>query len=626
MGRNTWVTMMGVGLLLGCGDRDSKPDTGDPPVDSPTDSCEPELWWADTDSDGYGDSEAETENCEQPDGHVAAGGDADCDDANATIHPGADEHCDGVDEDCDGSVDEDAVDGAYGGWTDADGDTFGDPDSPVAACEPADGVSDNDRDCDDSDPDVFPWNMETQGDGVDSDCDGFDDPTTLEAMGLLLTGTGEGAGAGASVAIAGDVNADGHPDLLVGGSGDTGGVWLIHGPITAGGSLADSAAVMPAFGSDYQVGYAVAGAGDVDADGFDDILIGAPGAAPGELDQHGNVGSAGEALLVYGPVTGAVDLEHQAVRLLGDNDYWWLGYDIAGVGDTNGDGFDDWVAGTKGYSWDKGARSRAYLILGSSRAPESLEQDAIIIDVPPAGMVHEPIKSTLAGDLDGDGLDDLVLCDMENARAWILHGPIISDLSTDDADVLMDGTYYNSSSMGGLSAGGDMNGDGHPDLALGFASASSEAAGRGVVLMVSGPFPSSVDLPNDAAVIMNDTVTSFPGGISFAGDLDEDGHDELMVGAHGCDKPRETSGAAYLAFGPVTGHAYISDVALRLDGAAESEYAGWSVAAGTDLDGDGIPDAVIGVPGRNGSDDTEGAAIILSGALFGAWRADGGVL
>ncbi len=129
------------------------------------------TWYADDDGDGYGTTAADQVACEQPSGYV--GNSEDCFDTDAAVHPDADESCDNIDEDCDGTVDEDAVDGSTY-YADDDGDGFGDPDAAVVACRASDGESTNDDDCDDTDADISPVATESC-DGVDQDCDGTAD-------------------------------------------------------------------------------------------------------------------------------------------------------------------------------------------------------------------------------------------------------------------------------------------------------------------------------------------------------------------------------------------------------------------------------------------------------------------
>ena len=127
-------------------------------------------WWPDADGDGFGDAEADPVlACDEPEGYVD--NNEDCDDEDADIHPDAEEICDGVDNNCSGVID-DGEDGTLNVWfLDADGDGFGDPAIFVLACDPPEGYVDNDRDCDDTDPNIHPDAVEVC-DGVDNNCDG----------------------------------------------------------------------------------------------------------------------------------------------------------------------------------------------------------------------------------------------------------------------------------------------------------------------------------------------------------------------------------------------------------------------------------------------------------------------
>ncbi|MFH1465111.1 MAG: putative metal-binding motif-containing protein, partial [Pseudomonadota bacterium] len=127
------------------------------PEDSKPNDTGPEA--VDADGDGYPESE-------------------DCDDLDATIHPDAQERCNGLDDDCDGEVDEDA--GALTLYADADADGYGDPDTSTLACEPSTGWVEEAGDCDDTDAAIFPG-ADEHCDGVDEDCDGEEDEGALDA-------------------------------------------------------------------------------------------------------------------------------------------------------------------------------------------------------------------------------------------------------------------------------------------------------------------------------------------------------------------------------------------------------------------------------------------------------------
>jgi len=195
------------------------------------DDCDGEIdedlattWYEDADGDGYGDADSALEDCQAPSGYVAD--DTDCDDGDASVSPGAEELCNGIDDDCDDEVDEDAqsewfqdADGdGYGAagasvmaceepkgyadnaddcddtdaevttgetwYADVDGDGFGDPQAPTIACQaPAGHVTDS-SDCDDSDDDIHPEGIDYCGNGVDENCDGADN--TCPAAGEIL--------------------------------------------------------------------------------------------------------------------------------------------------------------------------------------------------------------------------------------------------------------------------------------------------------------------------------------------------------------------------------------------------------------------------------------------------------
>jgi len=151
------------------------------------------TWYADTDGDGHGDADPATVACDQPTAFVAD--DSDCDDGDASVSPVATEVCNGQDDDCDGTSDEDdAVDATI--WTlDADGDGYGDEGTSLVqtACEAPSGYADNARDCDDSDGAVNPGAIEVCN-GLDDDCDGDSDTDATDMITSYVDFDGDGYG------------------------------------------------------------------------------------------------------------------------------------------------------------------------------------------------------------------------------------------------------------------------------------------------------------------------------------------------------------------------------------------------------------------------------------------------
>ena len=130
------------------------------------------AWYVDADGDGYGNADYAVETCERPPGYTADS--SDCDDGSAASHPGAYEICDGMDNDCDGSSDEDDAIDASVWYADADGDGYGDATVTDESCEAPGGFVADATDCADDDAGAHPDSDEVPYDGVDQDCDGVD--------------------------------------------------------------------------------------------------------------------------------------------------------------------------------------------------------------------------------------------------------------------------------------------------------------------------------------------------------------------------------------------------------------------------------------------------------------------
>ena len=150
------------------------------------------TWYADTDSDGYGDASTTDIECYQPTGYVADN--TDCDDSNNTTYPTAPEYCDGVDNDCDGTVDEDTAVDALTWYADADSDGYGDALTTDIECYQPTGYVADDTDCDDTDADTYPG-ADEWCDGHDDDCDGItDEDDALDSITWYIDADGDGEG------------------------------------------------------------------------------------------------------------------------------------------------------------------------------------------------------------------------------------------------------------------------------------------------------------------------------------------------------------------------------------------------------------------------------------------------
>ncbi|MEY3210290.1 MAG: hypothetical protein RIT28_771, partial [Pseudomonadota bacterium] len=187
---------------------------------------ETDVHYLDNDGDGYGDSDEQYVGCNPPSGYVMVGGD--CDDDSPDVSPGAAELCatTGIDDDCDGAVEEGGAADAKTYYPDVDRDTYGAEDTPTPLCSAPSGYTTNDDDCDDGDAAVNPDAEEICDNGIDDNCNDSPDACGLSGSTKLSDGTYVAAiwgGAGSDALGAslhggrpGDHNADGLGDLIIG--------------------------------------------------------------------------------------------------------------------------------------------------------------------------------------------------------------------------------------------------------------------------------------------------------------------------------------------------------------------------------------------------------------------------
>jgi hypothetical protein len=184
------------GMTEYCNDVD---DNCDEEIDE-DEAADVSSWYADSDGDGYGDANALELDCYQPTGYVAEN--TDCDDDRADTHPGANEFCNTVDDNCDGVIDEPDAINSSTWYEDSDGDGYGDANSTVEQCYLPSGYTADDTDCDDSVGSVYPGAPETC-DEVDQDCDGeVDENEATDALTWYADTDGDGYGDADSTEIA----------------------------------------------------------------------------------------------------------------------------------------------------------------------------------------------------------------------------------------------------------------------------------------------------------------------------------------------------------------------------------------------------------------------------------------
>jgi hypothetical protein len=401
---------------------------------------------------------------------------------------------------------------------------------------------------------------------------------------VTMTGEATGDIFGYSVSTAGDVNGDGYSDVMVGANNYGGS--LGRGYVFFGGALMNNAADVTMTGETggSYLGSALSYAGDVNGDGYSDVIL-------GSRDSFGSVGRAYIFL-------GGASMDNTAdVTMTGEAIFNFFGTSVSSAGDVNGDGYSDVIIGARGYSTNTG---RAYVFFGGASMNNAA--DVTITGEAINNYLGNSVSS--AGDVNCDGFSDVIVgangYSSSTGRAYIFFGGASMN---NTADLTMTGETANSSFGSAVSAAGDMNGDGYSEMIVGAPGYSS---GTGRVYLYDYFMKNEItpDL-SMSGVTINDGLGN---SVSSAGDVNGDGYSDVIVGVPGYSSNR---GAAYIFYGGAVMNNVADVTPVPNTNININDFFGGSVSSAGDVNGDGYSDVIVG---RRGSSSNTGDAFIYYGA------------
>ncbi len=531
----------------------------------------------------------------------------DCDDEDERVSPDLEEVCDGLDNDCDFEVDEDASDG-WLWYVDADGDGYGLDDYGRLDCAPREDEVGLPGDCDDQDEDISPL-AEERCDDVDNDCDGeVDEASAQDARAWYPDEDGDGVGADVEAWYACEA-----PESYVDETGD----------------CDDGDAEISPLEHERCDGL------DGDCDGVvdDDAQN-----APRWFDDHDGDGYGRAGTVVAsceqpeGYVDNADDCDDQAPESYPG------AQEICDEEDNDCDGVDDdealdvstWYADVDG---DGYAGADEALTMQSCAAPDGFYADPVDCDDAAPGVspvaqeicgsgVDEDCDGALdpcqviallrgeaeddllgyalsaAGDADGDGLDDLFVGAYGAGRGgagelYLLLGPMDDESSTADVAATWTGAKGDGAGAA-LADGADLDGDGAADLLVGGPESDRGATDAGVAFLSYGAAEGG-SLDDAEALILGDEEGMLLGSaLSLSAELGWDGSGAALIGAPGDDEVGTDAGLALLYLSAASGSLSPGDADAVLLGEAEADEAGETLQLGVDLDADGLGDLLVG--------------------------------
>lgn len=411
---------------------------------------------------------------------------------------------------------------------------------------------------------------------------------------------------GNAVACAGDVNGDGYDDVIVGAYNydfdltNEGGAFIYYG--TATGMSTTPATTIQGNTASIRFGYAVASAGDVNNDGYSDVMVGAPLFTNGQTNE-------GRVSIYLGSAAGVNPVA--ATTIESNLASAQLGTSVSGAGDINNDGYDDIIAGANGYTNGQSGEGAVYVYLGSAAGINTATVVKLESNQSGASLGTSVAR---AGDVNQDGYDDIIsgARDYDNVElgeggAYIFHGGA-AGITTTPARIL-ESNFASAAFGSAVTGAGDVNNDGYDDVAVGASTYSNGQASEGKIYVYLG---SATGIPATAiASFESNQVSALLGlDITGGGDLNNDGYDDIIAGAASYDNVQTDEGRIFIFQGNAAGINTTTVVTAESNQA--SANLGCAIGMG-DFNNDNFCDAIVGVYLYDSDLSDEGAIFMYKG-------------
>ncbi len=417
---------------------------------------------------------------------------------------------------------------------------------------------------------------------------------------------------GHSVSGAGDVNGDGYSDVIVGApfaDNDDGLAFVYHGSSGGLPTTADWTEDSP--GSDEWFGYSVSSAGDVNGDGYSDVIVGAP------YDDHYRTDN-GAAYGFYGSADGLYRRWNAWIGYL-DQDSTKFGYSVSSAGDVNGDGYSDVIVGAPEYSNGETEEGGAFVYYGRKESDPNDISDWMVESDKESAKFGWSVSS--AGDVNADGYSDVIVGapyydngQSNEGMAFAYHGNSSGLSETPNWSAQSDQASANFGRS--VSSAGDVNNDGYSDVIVGAPFFDNVETNEGMVFVYHGSL-SGLNPYSSCTAESNQAGANYGTSVSSAGDVNGDGYSDVIIGARRFDNGETDEGAAFVYHGSSSG----LTISASVDWFGESNQAGAnygnSVSGAGDVNGDGYSDIIVGAPYYDNGNMEEGGAFVYLGSSSG---------